>query len=88
MEISQAIRSESTTCPSFQLPPSLSTIDSGDPLQWTGLDFIEEQDDPFFDRPRLVSEQPQHIYLTQASAIPLIRLLATMTLEEYLWRGE
>ena len=51
IKISQVNRSEPTTRPSFQQPPSLPTIDSGEPLQWTGLDFIEEQDDPFSDRP-------------------------------------
>ena len=86
IKISQVNRSEPTTRPSFQQPPSLPTIDSGEPLQWTGLDFIEEHDDPFSDRPSSISEQPNHIYLTQVSAIPLIRLLATITLEEYLWR--
>ncbi|KAH8982703.1 chitin synthase-domain-containing protein [Lactarius akahatsu] len=51
IKISQANRSGSTTRPPFQQPPSLPTIDSGQPLQWEGLDFIEEQDDPFSDRP-------------------------------------
>jgi len=51
IKISQANRSESTTRPSFQQPPSLPTIDSGQPLHWEGLDFIEEQEDPFSDRP-------------------------------------
>ncbi|KAH9036742.1 chitin synthase-domain-containing protein [Lactarius deliciosus] len=51
IKISQANRSGSTTRPSYQQPPSLPTIDSGQPLQWEGLDFIEEQDDPFSDRP-------------------------------------
>jgi chitin synthase len=48
IKISQA---RSTTRPSSQQPPSLPTIDSGEPLQWAALDFIEEQDDPFSDRP-------------------------------------
>ncbi|KAH9062450.1 chitin synthase-domain-containing protein [Lactarius vividus] len=51
IKISQANRSGSTAHPSYQQPPSLPTIDSGQPLQWEGLDFIEEQDDPFSDRP-------------------------------------
>ena len=51
IKIGQVNRLESTTRPSFQQPPSLPTIDSGEPLQWAGLDFIEEQDDPFSDRP-------------------------------------
>ena len=51
IKISQGNRLESTTRPSYQQPPSLPTIDSGQPLRWDALDFIEEQEDPFSDRP-------------------------------------
>jgi chitin synthase len=52
LKINQADRFQFTTRPlSQQPPPSLPTIDSGQPLQWDTLDFIEEQDDPFSDRP-------------------------------------
>ena len=51
LKIGQKSRFESTTRPLFQQPPSLPTIDSGEPLQWDTLDFVEEHDDPFSDRP-------------------------------------
>src|SRR6266404_2676993 len=51
LKIGRANRSEATIRQSFQQPPSLPTIDSGEPLQWNGLDYIEEEEDPFSDRP-------------------------------------
>jgi chitin synthase len=51
LKIGQGMRSGSTTRPPSHQPPSLPTIDSGQPLQWDTLNFIEEQDDPFSDRP-------------------------------------
>lgn len=71
LKINQANRLQSTTRPSSQPPPSLPTIDSGQPLQWDTLNFVEEQDDPFSDRPpsrqRATPPYPYHTHHRQSS---------------------
>ena len=71
LKINQANRLQSTTRPLSQQPPSLPTIDSGQPLHWDTMDFIEEQDDPFSDRPpsrqRATPPYPYHTHQRHSS---------------------